>query len=104
MPILDETKDIERKIGKENAKFDSRGHEASAIRENVTDIARSVKTISNDGAREITEYLREIVAEIKDGSVEAMRKTEGRIRSKPGQSIAIAFGAGILASILFGRR
>lgn len=102
MPIYDETKNIERKIGIEIANADQR--DTHGIRENVTDIARSVKIISNDSAREISGYLRDIVAEIKASGTDAVRKTEGRIRSKPGQSIAIAFGAGILASILFGRR
>lgn len=105
MSIFEDVKETERKIRKESANTDNvLPPELSNIKENVTEIARNVKAISNDKAHEATKYLNDRMHDLKSAGSEALEKTERKIQRNPGQSVAIAFAVGILASFLFGRR
>lgn len=101
MSSYDETKETELKLKKNMAHMTT---EARDLKENVVELARNVRDASADKAHVFTDYLRDRASEMKASGINSLEKIEGRIRSKPGQSIAIAFTAGLLASYLLGRR
>jgi ElaB/YqjD/DUF883 family membrane-anchored ribosome-binding protein len=66
-----------------------------------------VNDVSNEGVRQSKRavvYLQDRMDDLKVGSKQAMRRMETRIRIEPTQSVAIAFGVGVLASYLLSRR
>ncbi len=77
------------------------------LKTNVVGLARNIKDTGVDKARVAADYVvesvTESVEELKDASAQNLKKVESRIKGKPGQSVAIAFAAGFLASFLFGR-
>ena len=57
-----------------------------------------------DAAEKLRAEAAERLEYLKDAGTKNMARVEKRIREKPAQSLAIAFGAGILLSLLFGRK
>lgn len=51
-----------------------------------------------------SEYIQERASEIQEVGKDSYADLEKRIKKSPGQSVAIAFAAGLLASFLMGRR
>ncbi len=100
MSTYDETKDTDRTQEKVHAIKD----EAQNIKENVVGLARSIRDNSADKAHVATDYVRNRLDDLQYSGTDALKKIESRIKSKPAQSVAIAFAAGLLASFLFGRR
>jgi ElaB/YqjD/DUF883 family membrane-anchored ribosome-binding protein len=74
------------------------------VKENIVGLAQHAKDIGNEKAHQASEYVREHATSLKLSGTDALRRVESRIKAKPGQSIGIAFAAGILASILLRRR
>jgi len=101
MPTYDETKDADRKAVKDNKEVFL---EAQNIKENVVGLARSIKDNSTDKAHVAADYVRDRMEDWKHSGTDALGRIESRIQAKPAQSVAIAFTAGLLASLLLGRR
>lgn len=85
--------------------------EINDIREDLntlqTDAVRLGRRVAADGKeklQDMAQNAQEQLSTLKDQGSKQMEYLEGRIRTKPVQSIAIAFGAGLLASLLLGRR
>jgi ElaB/YqjD/DUF883 family membrane-anchored ribosome-binding protein len=74
------------------------------IKENVVNLAQNLKDVGRERATVAADYVRDQVENIKETSAEAMEEVEERIKSRPAQSLAIAFAAGALMSYLFSRR
>jgi ElaB/YqjD/DUF883 family membrane-anchored ribosome-binding protein len=101
MSTYDETRDTDRKASKDNKELLL---EAQNIKENVVGLARNIRDTSTDRVHVAADYVRDRVEDLKGSGADALDKIETRIKAKPAQSIAIAFGAGLLASFLLGRR
>lgn len=78
--------------------------EIQHIKDDVVSLAQNVRNISNDSANAATNYMSNRMDDLKASSKVALNKMETRIKSKPSQSIAIAFVAGLATSYLLGRR
>lgn len=78
--------------------------EVNAIKDNITETLRDMKDASANKAHAAVDYMREGMDDLKIAGTGVLEKAERRIRSKPGQSVAIAFTAGLLAKYLLGRR
>jgi ElaB/YqjD/DUF883 family membrane-anchored ribosome-binding protein len=105
MPIQDESKNAIHKAGNEVANLDhDLSAEVSRLKNDARDFSRNSKAVINDGAHVTVDYLRELGDSLKECGRLALRNTETHIQEKPGQSLAIAFTAGMLASLLFWRR
>lgn len=105
MSIQDEIRAAEHKIGKDTAHFDNGlSAEVRRLKSDAKDITRDGKAIINEGANVTADYIRELTESLKKSGRLTLEKTEAHIQDKPGQSIAIAFAAGMIASLLFGRR
>lgn len=108
MSIYDEANETEQKVKKNMSYMANAAKEASSgahdIKENVVGLARNVRDASSDKAQALSDYLRSRMSDLKASGENSLERLEVRVRSKPGQSIAIAFTAGLLASYLLGRR
>ncbi|MDP2206792.1 MAG: hypothetical protein Q8K65_10860 [Alphaproteobacteria bacterium] len=105
MSIQDEIRAADHKIGKDVSHFDSGlSAEVSRLKTDAKHLTRDGKAIINDGAHVTADYIRELTESLKKSGRRTLEKTEAHIQDKPGQSIAIAFAAGMVASLLFGRR
>jgi ElaB/YqjD/DUF883 family membrane-anchored ribosome-binding protein len=95
MAFRQETKDTEHKLEKLIVQD---------VKENVVGLTQHAKDIGNEKAHQVSEYVREQATNLKLSGADALHKVESRIKAKPGQSVGIAFAAGILASLLLRRR
>ena len=109
-------KDVERKLKSKTEKamaaagesFDDLREEIredfDSLKGNVVGIARNLRDVSAESARAASDYAAARVDDLREASADTMKKMEGRIKSRPGQSVALAFAAGVVASYLLGRR
>ena len=105
MSIYDESKDTEGKVNLQREKDAKVSFpEAHNIKENVVGLARNIKETSVNKAHVAADYVLDRVDDLKDSGTDTLGKIEEHIQSKPAQSLAIAFVAGLLANFLFGRR
>lgn len=107
MSIYEEVKDTAQKIKKDvtAANTDKEmSQDLKNIKENVVDLAHNIKSASSDRAHEVSDYVRNRMDDLKVTSNETLAKLEMRVKEKPGQSVLIAFAAGLLANFLLGRR
>lgn len=108
MNVYEKAKDVEQKLEKVKlnpAKIDKETFSGIGdFKENVVGLARDIRDASADKAHDAADYVRDRMDDLKTSGTDAVEKIEKRIQSKPGQSVAIAFVAGIVTSLLFGRR
>lgn len=74
------------------------------VKENIVGLAQHAKDVGNDTAHQASDYMRAQAENLKISGADVLYRVENRIRTRPGQSVGIAFAAGILASILLRRR
>ncbi len=108
MSIRTELRDAEREAAKaiENGAraVNESFPEIQEIKKNVLGLAHNIKETSAEKAHEASGYMQDRMDDAMDSGADTLEKLERRIKAKPGQSIAIAFAAGILANFLLGRR
>lgn len=76
----------------------------SNIKSDVSDLAHHAVEAGAENAAKLRAEAADRLEDLKDASSKSMARVEKRIREKPAQSLAIAFGAGILLSLLMGNR
>jgi len=69
----------------------------------VKTVAQGVDAVA-EKASAATEYVQDRAADIQEAGMDSYANLEKRIKKNPGQSIAIAFAVGILASFICTRR
>jgi ElaB/YqjD/DUF883 family membrane-anchored ribosome-binding protein len=89
-----------RKAGVVAAEIEDIRHGIDSLKDNVVDLARNLKEVSLETAQNAASYARERAVDLKETGGEALHRVEKRIQAKPTQSVAVAFFAGVLASIL----
>jgi ElaB/YqjD/DUF883 family membrane-anchored ribosome-binding protein len=98
-----ETKNGNAKYAISNAADDIR-KDLSSLQTDVSILASDVKKAGSDKARAAMSYVNDQVDSLKSTGTGAIGKIEDGIKSNPGQSVTIAFAAGLLLSFLLGRR
>jgi len=78
--------------------------DAKSIKENTIELGRHIKTDGSVKAEELKEVASEKMSTISEQGREQIMMAENKVREKPLQSVAIAFGAGLALSLLLGRR
>lgn len=76
----------------------------NSLRSNVVGLTKHVR---NDGASRTTELKNMLMGRLKgfqDSGQKQIKSVEKRIVAKPAKSVAIAFAAGLAASMLLNRR
>ena len=76
----------------------------SSLQSDVAVLASTAKKVGSDKVHEAVSYVNDQVDTLKETGANALGKIEEGIKAKPGQSITIAFAAGLLVSYLLGRR
>lgn len=105
MAMQDELKNAEYKTGKDTGRFDNTATaEVSRLKNDAQDLAKDSKDLADKSAHATANYFHDLTQNIKKTSLATIRKTEMHIQEKPGQSVAIAFATGVIASILLGRK
>ncbi len=74
------------------------------LKSDVSDLAHHAVEAGAENAAKLRAEAAERLEYLKDAGTKNMARVEKRIREKPAQSLAIAFGAGILLSLLMGGR
>lgn len=101
----EDEKETARKLAQHKAKIKRDVSEAADdLEENVVGLVQHAKDVSNDKAHQIADYVQERADNIRLSGTDALARVEDHIRTKPGQSVGIAFVAGILASFILSRR
>ena len=101
----DDEKDAARKLAQQQSRTKRDASETvDALQENVVGLVQHAKDVGNNKAQQVADYVQEQADNLRLSSTNALARVEDRIRAKPGQSVGIAFAAGILASFLLGRR
>jgi ElaB/YqjD/DUF883 family membrane-anchored ribosome-binding protein len=76
----------------------------SLLKKDTIKLAEHVKKDGVVQAEHLKEVVTEQVSGLQDAGLDQLKSLEKRVKAKPAQSIAIAFAAGIVASILLGHR
>jgi ElaB/YqjD/DUF883 family membrane-anchored ribosome-binding protein len=84
--------------------FDDISKDLSSLQSDIAHLAADVREASAEKARGAVSYVNDSLGSLKATGAVGVGKVEDGIRSKPGQSVTIAFVAGLLASYLFSRR
>lgn len=84
--------------------IDELKEDMAALKKHMSDLTASLKKDGAEEAEKIGAKAKEKLGELKDRGNQGIEQIEGRIKEKPGQSIAIAFAAGFLASMLLRNR
>ncbi len=74
-----------------------------SLKTNVVDLSRHVKAESKIQASRLTEVALERLSDLRKNASYEYHRAEKAVKAKPGQSVAIAFAAGLVASMLFSR-
>lgn len=78
--------------------------DAQSIKENTIELGRHIKADGSEKMEELKEAASEKMSTISEQGREQMMYAEMKVREKPLQAVAIAFGAGLALSLLLGRR
>lgn len=92
------------KSKKTYSEIDHIREDLDSLKNNVVELTRHMKKDGNAQAAHLRENLAERMEYLQKAGRGRYQQLEGRVKEKPGQSLAMAFGAGILASMLLGRR
>ncbi len=72
-----------------------------SLKNNVVELTKHVQSEGRSQANKISELAADRITDLKKSAQLEYLKAEKAVKAKPGQSLAIAFGAGLLAAFLF---
>ncbi len=75
-----------------------------SLRSNVVELTKHVQENSLDLTADLAKKARKRLSELQEKGRDGLKKIEQRMKDKPGQTLATAFAAGLLASFLLARR
>lgn len=75
-----------------------------SLKTNIVGLAHKAMESGAETVSEVKKRAESELSKMREVGAEGLKKAEERVREKPAKSIAMAFAAGILANILFGRK
>ncbi|MBL8639980.1 MAG: hypothetical protein JNK24_06455 [Alphaproteobacteria bacterium] len=75
-----------------------------SLKDNVTELAKHLKEEGSEKSHQMAEVLLARLKELQGSGRDHLHTLEGQVREKPLQSVAVAFVAGAIVSMLLGRR
>ncbi|MCF8466551.1 MAG: hypothetical protein K9G33_04055 [Sneathiella sp.] len=84
--------------------IDELKEDLASLKKHVSELMASMKQDGLEGAEKIGAQAKEKLGELKDRGRQGIQQVEDLVKENPGQSIAIAFAAGFLASMLLRKR
>lgn len=94
MGLLGKTKELEHKAGnmlQQDANSDG------------SDLSQYVRNVGAETVQQVSDYVNSQTESMKRSGMATLERVENRVKERPGQSVGIAFAAGILASYLLRR-
>lgn len=89
---------------KEFSEIDDIKEDLNSLRTNVVELTKHVQENGADRASKISSDAKVRLKQLNKAGKKQVERMEGRVKEKPGQSVAIAFVAGLLTSALLARR
>lgn len=89
-----------QKIRSEFPEIEEIKQDIDSLKSNVVELTKHMKSEGKDSAFKLGEAALSRYADLKKSAQLEYLKAEKSVKSKPGQSIAIAFGAGLVAAFL----
>ncbi|MAZ02020.1 MAG: hypothetical protein CMN56_02670 [Sneathiella sp.] len=84
--------------------IDELKEDLASLKAHMSELTASLKKDGAEGAEKLSARTKEKLGELKDRGQDGIHHIEDHVREKPGQSIAIAFAVGFLASMLLRNR
>lgn len=75
-----------------------------SLKNNVVELTKHVQKNGAEHTKEATRMLRSRLDHFKKSGQDQLYQMEKQVKAKPMQSLALAFAAGMLASLVIGRR
>ena len=93
-----------QKIRSEFPEIEEIKHDIDSLKTNVVELTRHVHSEGKIQAHHLSDVALERFSTLKKSAQAEYRRAEKQIQAKPGQSVALAFAAGLAVSFLLGRR
>lgn len=84
--------------------IDELKEDLASLKKHVSELTASLKQDGVAEAEKLSAKAKEKLGDLKDRGQQGLHSLEDRVKEKPGQSVAIAFAAGFLASMLLRNR
>ncbi len=88
---------------KDYEEIDDIKSDLDSLRSNVVQLTRHLKHDGLETAANVKELLKESMEELRTKGEESLHRVEDKVRDNPRNSVLLAFGAGVLASLLLRR-
>lgn len=75
-----------------------------SLRTNVVELTKHIRKDSTAQTREVQKMLSHRLHDLEARAQKSYKNMENGIKAQPGKSVAMAFAAGLVASMLFTRR
>lgn len=75
-----------------------------SLKSNVVELTKHVRQDGKEQTKELKSTALKQLGLLQESGKKQYENVEKRIKEKPAQSVAVAFAAGLAASLLFGRR
>lgn len=92
-----------QKTRSEFPEIDEIRQDIDSLKSNVVELSRHLKAEGTVQARKLGEVARERFDDLRRAAHDEYAKAEKQVKAKPGQSVAIAFAAGLALSFLLSR-
>ncbi len=76
----------------------------NSLKGNVVELTKHIQKDGIKQAEEVGTNVKKSAAALQLRGLQEMKKVEKQVKQKPAQSLAIAFGTGVLLSMLMNRR
>ncbi len=95
---------MQKQLRTEYPEIDEIRQDLDSLKTNVVELSRHLTAEGKVQANRLSDVAIERLSDLRKSARDEYVKAERHVKSHPGQSIALAFGAGILASLLFSSR
>lgn len=92
------------KTKKSYSEIDGIKDDIDSLKNNIVELTKHIKVDAKKETKELKKAAANQIEGLRDTSLEQYERLEKQVKAKPGQSVAIAFAAGVVASMLVGRR
>lgn len=75
-----------------------------SLKNNVVELTRHLQENGAEQVHELGAIAQKKAEQLKKAGQKEFKKLEGQVKEHPGQSIAMAFAAGLVLSVLMGRK
>jgi len=102
--IAEKTKEIIKKSKNEYTEIDHIREDLDSLKNNVIELTRHLTKDGNAQISQISQALLDRVHDVQKSGKKQLKVVEGKVQENPTQTLALAFGAGVIASLLLRRR